>query len=55
MSVMVTLVSLAIVVFYGEWVRKILSVNLVIILLGIQMIYLCIRWYVTECREYRGY
>lgn len=55
MSVMVTLVSLAIEVFCGEWVRKILPVNLVIILLGAQMIYLCIRWYVAECREYRGY
>ena len=52
---MVILVSMAIAIYFADWIRTILPVNLLFLLLLVQVIYVVIRWYVKGWRETRGY
>ena len=54
-SVMVILISMAIAIYFGDWVKTVLPFNLLFFLLLVQVIYVGIRWYVKGWRETRGY
>ena len=54
-SVMVAIMSVAIVIFFGDWMKQFLSMNQVVLLLMMQVIYMIVRWYVKGCRENRGH
>lgn len=54
-TVIVTAVSLAIVVWFGNLIRVVLPVNTMIIILSVQVLYMPLRWYVHGCRLTRGY
>lgn len=54
-TVIVTAVSLAILVWFGNLIRTVLPVNTMIILLSVQMLYAPLRWYIHGCRLTRGY
>ena len=54
-TIMVILVSMAIAIYFADWIRTILPVNLLFLLLLVQVIYVGIRWYVKGWRETRGY
>lgn len=50
-TVMVILISMAISIYFGDWIKTVLPVNLLFFLLLIQVIYVWIRWYVKGWRE----
>ena len=54
-SVIVMIISMGLVLFFGDWMKQIMSVNQVILLLLAQVVYMIIRWYVKGCMENRGY
>ena len=54
-TIMVTLISLAITIYFGDWIKMVLPFNLLLLLLFVQAIYVAIRWYVKGWREARGY
>ena len=54
-SIMVALMSIAIAIYFGEWIKSVLSINLILLLLLVQVIYIGIRCYVKDWREERGY
>lgn len=54
-TIMVTLMSLAITIYFGDWIKAILPINLLLLLLLVQVIYVAIRWYLKGWREARGY
>ena len=54
-TILVTLISMAIAIYFADWIRTILPVNLLFLLLLVQVIYVVIRWYVKGWRETRGY
>ena len=54
-TIMVILVSMAIAIYFADWIRTILPVSLLFLLLLVQVIYVVIRWYVKGWRETRGY
>ena len=54
-TIMVILVSMAIAIYFADWIRTILPVNLLFLLLLVQVIYVVIRWYVKGWRETMGY
>ena len=54
-TIMVILVSMAIAIYFADWIRTILPVNLLFLLLLVQVIYVVIRWYVKGWLETRGY
>lgn len=47
--------SIAIAIYFGEWIKSVLSINLILLLLLVQVIYIGIRCYVKDWREERGY
>ena len=55
LTVLVILISIAIAIYFADWIRTMLSVNLLFLLLLVQVIYVGIRWYVKGWRETRGY
>lgn len=54
-TIMVTLMSFAVTIYFGHWIKAVLPVNLLLLLLFVQAIYAAIRWYVKGWREARGY
>ena len=54
-TVMVILISMAIAIYFGDWIKTVLPVNLLFLLLFVQLIYVGIRWYVKGWRKTRGY
>ena len=54
-SIMVVLMSIAIAIYFGKWIKSVLSINLILLLLLVQVIYIGIRCYVKDWREERGY
>ncbi len=54
-SIIVAITSTAIVIYFGEWIKSVLSINLILLLLLVQVIYIGIRCYVKDWREERGY
>ena len=54
-TIMVILVSMAIAIYFGKWIKTTLPINLLFLLLFVQLVYVGIRWYVKGWRETRGY
>ena len=54
-TIMVILISMTTVIYFGDWIRTILPINLSFLLLFVQLVYVGIRWYVKGWRETRGY
>ena len=54
-TIMVILVSMAIAIYFGDWIKAVLPINLLFLLLFVQLVYVGIRWYVKGWRETRGY
>ena len=54
-TILVTLISMAMVIYFGYWVKTALPINLLFLLLFVQLVYVGIRWYVKGWRETRGY
>lgn len=54
-SVGVAVTSVALVVYFGNWIKDFVKMNLVVILLLVQAIYVGIRVYVNGCKRVRGY
>ena len=54
-TILVTLISMAMVIYFGDWVKTALPINLLFLLLFVQLVYVGIRWYVKGWRENRGY
>ncbi len=55
LTIMVTLASIVAVIFFGKWIKTILPLNILLILLLVQAVYVGIRCYVRGWREARGY
>ena len=54
-TILVTLISIAIAIYFGDWIKTVLPINLLFFLLFVQLVYVGIRWYVKGWRETRGY
>ena len=54
-TILVTFISMAIAIYFGDWIKTVLPFNLLFFLLLVQVIYVVIRWYVKGWRETRGY
>ena len=54
-TIMVILISMATVIYFGKWIKTTLPINLLFLLLFVQLVYVGIRWYVKGWRETRGY
>ena len=54
-TILVTLISMEISIYFGDWIKTVLPINLLFLLLFVQLVYVGIRWYVKGCREARGY
>ena len=54
-TILVTLISMEIAIYFGDWIKTVLPINLLFFLLFVQLVYVGIRWYVKGWRETRGY
>ena len=54
-SIMVAIMSTAIVIYFGEWIKSILPINLIALLLLVHVVYIGIICYVKDWLEKRGY
>ena len=54
-TILVTLISLEIAIYFGDWIKTVLPINLLFFLLFVQLVYVGIRWYVKGWWENRGY
>ena len=54
-TILVTLISLEITIYFGDWIKTVLPINMLFLLLFVQLVYVGIRWYVKGWRETRGY
>ena len=54
-SIGVTVTSVALVVYFGDWIKAFVKLNLVVLLLLVQAVYVRIRVYVNGCKRARGY
>lgn len=54
-SIMVAIMSTAIVIYFGEWIKSVIPINLIVQLLLVYVVYIGIRCYVKDWREERGY
>ena len=54
-TILVTLISMAIAIYFGDWIKTVLPINMLFLLLLVQLVYVGIRWYVKGWRETRGY
>ena len=54
-SVGIAVISLAVVVYFGDWIKTVLPINMLFLLLLVQLVYVGIRWYVKGWQEARGY
>ena len=54
-TIMVILVSMAIAIYFGDWIKEVLPINLLFLLLFVQLVYVAIRWYIKGWRDTRSY
>ena len=47
--------STAIVIYFGEWIKSVLPINLIVLLLLVHVVYIGIRCYVKDWLEKRGH
>ena len=55
LSIIVAITSTAIVIYFGEWIKNAIPINLMVFLLLSHVIYIGIRCYVKGWMEERGY
>ena len=48
-------ISEVIVIYFGEWIKSVIPINLIVLLLLVHVIYIGIRCYVKDWQEERGY
>ena len=44
-----------IVIYFGEWIKSVIPINLIVLLLLVHVVYIGIRCYVKDWQEERGY
>jgi len=54
-SAVVAVTSVAIVVYFGDWIKAFVKINLMVLLLLVQAVYVGIRTYMIGCKRARGY
>ena len=54
-SIMVAIMSTAIVIYFGEWIKSVIPINLIVLLLLVYVVYIGIRCYVKGWMIERGY
>ena len=54
-SVGIAVISLVMDVYFGDWIKVLVKLNLVALLLLVQAVYVGIRAYVKGCKRARGY
>ena len=54
-TILVTLISLEIAIYFGDWIKTVLPINMLFLLLLVQLVYVGIRWHVKGWQEARGY
>ena len=54
-TILVTLISMEIAIYFGDWIKTVLPINMLFLLLLGQLVYVGIRWYVKGWQEARGY
>ena len=54
-TILVTLISMEISIYFGDWIKTDLPINMLFPLLFVHLVYVEIRWYVKSWRENRGY
>lgn len=55
MSLAVFLISLAVSVYFAEFIRALIPINLLLLLILVHIVYVLIRWYVKGRKRARGY
>lgn len=55
LSIMVAMMSTAIVIYFGKWIKSVLPINLIALLLLVHVVYIGIRCNVKDWLEERGY
>ena len=55
LSIIVAITSAAIVIYFGEWIKSVIPINLIVLLLLVHVVYIGIRCYVKDWQEERGY
>lgn len=55
LSIIVAITSTAIAIYFGDWIKSVISINLIALLLLVHVVYIGIRCYVKDCLEERGY
>ena len=53
-SIMMAIMSTDIVIYFGEWIKSVIPINLIVLLLLVHVVYIGIRCYVKDWREERG-
>ena len=54
-DIMMAIMSTAIVIYFGEWIKSVIPINLIALLFLVHVVYIGIRCYVKDWREERGY
>ena len=54
-SIMMAIMSTAIVIYFGEWIKSVIPINIIVLLLLVHVVYIGIRCYVKDWQEERGY
>lgn len=54
-TIMVTLMSLAVTIYFGDWIKIVLPINLLFFLLLVKIVYVGVRCYIKGWKESRGY
>ena len=54
-SIMMAIMSTAIAIYFGKWIKSIIPMNLILLLLLVHVVYIGIRCYVKDWWEERGY
>ena len=52
---MMAIMSTAIAIYFGDWIKVVIPLNLIALLLLVQVVYIGIRCYVKDWQEERGY
>ena len=54
-SIMMAIMSTAIAIYFGKWIKSIIPMNLILLLILVHVVYIGIRCYVKDWWEERGY
>ena len=54
-SIMMAIMSTAIVIYFGEWIKAVIPLNLIALLFLVHVVYIGIRCYVKDWREEQEY